>query len=252
MAQISLLPGERLDDLQIQGLRIIQRPDQFCFGIDAVLLSWFAQVRPGERVVDLGTGNGILPLLLCAKSRAAHIIGLEIQQEIAQRALRSVQLNGLEDRICIVQGDLRQAETLVSGQAFEVVVANPPYLRIGTGQMSGADARAIARHEICCTIQDVAMAASTILKMGGRLYMVHLCERMSEVCCALSERRLEPKRICLVHPYPGKAPNLMLIEAVKDAQPGIKWMAPLVVREEKNGPYTQQINEIYGRGERQS
>lgn len=240
-----LKPGERLDDLQRSHLRIIQNPEKFCFGMDAVLLSGFAKAKPGDRVVDLGTGTGIIPILMSAKTQAEHLTGLEIQPESADMARRSVLLNGLEERITIAEGDIKEASELLGAAAFDVVTCNPPYM-IGQHGLVNPDApKAIARHEILCTLEDVVREAAKLLRPGGKCYLVHRPFRLAEIIGTLLAYRLEPKRMRLVHPFADKEPNMVLIEASRGGNPRMTVEAPLIVYREP-GVYMPEIYEIYG------
>ena len=240
-----LREGESLVDLQRNGLVIIQDRRRFCFGIDAVLLSGFAKVRSGETVLDLGTGTGILPLLLSAKTEAEKLIGLEIQPESAEMARRSVELNGLAERISIVNGDLKDVSSLFGRGTADVVVSNPPYMTGGHGLVNPADAKAIARHEIACTFSDVARAAATVLRPGGRFYLVHRPFRLPELMTVLSDAGLEPKRMRLVYPSAEKEPELVLLGCVKGGKPSLKTEKPLILKDE-SGDYTREVRENYG------
>lgn len=240
-----LREGESLVDLQRNGLVIIQDRRRFCFGIDAVLLSGFAEVRSGETVLDLGTGTGILPLLLSAKTEAEKLIGLEIQPESAEMARRSVELNGLAERISIVNGDLKDVSSLFGRGTADVVVSNPPYMTGGHGLVNPADAKAIARHEIACTFSDVARAAATVLRPGGRFYLVHRPFRLPELMKVLSGAGLEPKRMRLVYPSAEKEPELVLLGCVKGGKPSLKTEKPLILKNE-SGDYTREVRENYG------
>lgn len=240
-----LREGESLVDLQRNGLVIIQDRRRFCFGIDAVLLSGFAEVRSGETVLDLGTGTGILPLLLSAKTEAEKLIGLEIQPESAEMARRSVELNGLAERISIVNGDLKDVSSLFGRGTADVVVSNPPYMTGGHGLVNPADAKAIARHEIACTFSDVARAAATVLRPGGRFYLVHRPFRLPELMTVLSGAGLEPKRMRLVYPSAEKEPELVLLGCVKGGKPSLKTEKPLILKDE-SGDYTREVKENYG------
>lgn len=240
-----LKPGERLDDLQRSHLRIIQNPEKFCFGMDAVLLSGFAKAKPGDRVVDLGTGTGIIPILMSAKTQAEHLTGLEIQPESADMAKRSVLLNGLEERITIAEGDIKEASELLGAAAFDVVTCNPPYM-IGQHGLVNPDApKAIARHEILCTLEDVVREAAKLLRPGGKCYLVHRPFRLAEIIGTLLAYRLEPKRMRLVHPFADKEPNMVLIEASRGGNPRMTVEPPLIVYREP-GVYMPEIYEIYG------
>lgn len=235
---------ERLDDLGCKGYQIIQDPERFCFGMDAVLLSGFAKVKPGQRVLDLGTGTGIIPILLAGKTQASHITGLEIQPESADMASRSVCYNGLTERISIVTGDLKEAGSLFGAASFDVCVTNPPYMVGGHGLKNTNEAKTIARHEVLCNLEDVASAASKVLVPGGMLYMVHRPFRLTELMLALTKYQLEPKRIRFVYPYVDKEPNMVLIEAKKGANPRVTIEKPLIVYDAPS-KYTKEILEIY-------
>ena len=226
-----LKPGERLDDLQIGGYEIIQSPGRFCFGIDAVLLSDFAKVKPGERVLDLGAGTGILPILLEAKNKGGVYTGLELQEESADMARRSVSHNGLDDRIQIVTGDIREAADLFGAASFEVVTVNPPYMIGEHGLKNENEALYIARHEVMCTLEDVLRESEKLLNWKGRFYMVHRPFRLPEIFMKMCEHRIEPKRIRLVHPYIDKEPNMVLIEGLRGGKPRLTVEPPLVVYE---------------------
>lgn len=240
-----LLPGERLDDLHRNGYRIIQKAEGFCFGMDAVLLSGFAGVGKRERALDLGCGTGILPILIEAKAGGGHFIGLEVQEELVSMARRSVALNGQQDRIQIVCGDIRQASALFGRDSFDVVVSNPPYMVSGHGKTNPDLRKTIARHEVLVTLEELLSETKKVLKQRGRFYLVHRTCRMAEVIHGLVEQGLEPKKIRFVHPYTDREPNIMLIEAMKGAKPGIRVEPPLIVYE-KPGKYTEEIYKIYG------
>ena len=223
---------ERIDDLQRNGYRIIQKKKGFCFGMDAVLLSGFAQVKEGEVAVDLGTGTGIIPILLEAKTNGKHFTGLEIQEEVAEMAGRSVRLNQLEDRVDIVRGDIKEASRLFGKASFDVVTSNPPYMNDNHGLKNPDLPKAIARHEVFCTLDDVCREASLLLKSGGRFYMVHRPHRLVEIITALKTYKLEPKRMKLVHPFADKEANMVLIEAVRGGKSMMKVEAPIIVYKE--------------------
>ncbi len=242
---IPLKENERIDDLQRNGYRIIQDPDRFCFGMDAVLLSGFAAVKDGARVLDLGTGTGIIPILLEAKTQAAHLTGLEIQTDSAEMAGRSVALNGLEEKIDIITGDIKEADKLFNAASFDVITCNPPYMIGQHGLVNPGDAKAIARHEILCTLEDVIGQAAKLLKPGGNFFMVHRPFRLAEIMVLLRAYRLEPKRMQLVHPFVDKEPNMVLIEANRGGKPRMTVERPLIVYREP-GVYMEEIYEIYG------
>ncbi len=242
---ISLKENERVDDLQLSGLRIIQNPEKFCFGMDAVLLSGFVRAKKGETLLDLGTGTGILPLLLSAKTECAHLTGLEIQPESADMARRSVAINGLEERISIVTGDLKEAGTIFAPASFDCITCNPPYM-IGNHGITNPEApKAIARHEILCTFEDVAGAAERFLRSGGRFYLVHRPFRLSEIMVTLTKHKLEPKRMRLAYPYADKEPNMVLIEAVRGGNPRMTVEPPLIIFDGP-GKYSGEMREKFG------
>ena len=236
---------ERIDDLERNGYRIIQDPERFCFGMDAVLLSGFARVKDGASVLDLGTGTGIIPILLEAKTGAAHLTGLEIQTDSADMARRSVALNGLEDKIDIVTGDIKEAGSLFDAASFDVVTCNPPYMIGKHGIANPQDAKAIARHEILCTLEDVISQTARLLKPGGNFYLVHRPFRLAEIMVLLSKYKLEPKRMQLVYPYVDKEPNMVLLEANRGGRPRMTVEKPLIVYQ-KPGVYMPEIYDIYG------
>jgi tRNA1Val (adenine37-N6)-methyltransferase len=240
-----ILPHERVDDLQRNHYQIIQDPGRFCFGMDAVLLSGFAHVKPGERALDLGTGTGIIPILLEAKTEGEHFTGLEIQPESADMARRSVRLNHLEERIDIVTGDIREASNLFGASSFEVVTTNPPYMIGQHGLKNPEDAKAIARHEVLCSLDDVLRESARLLKPQGRFYMVHRPFRLAEIFSRMVEYRIEPKRMKLVYPYIDKEPNMVLIEGARGGKSRLTVEKPLIVYKEQ-GVYTDEIYEIYG------
>ena len=237
--------GERVDELQRNGYQIIQNPQKFCFGMDAVLLSGFVRVKKAEEVLDIGTGTGIIPILLEAKTDGRHFTGLEIQPESADMARRSVALNHLEEKIEIVTGDICRAEELFKPASLDVITTNPPYMIGKHGLSCDTDAKAIARHEVCCTLEDILMQSARMLKPGGRFYMVHRPFRLAEIMSRMVEYRLEPKRMKLVYPYVDREPNMVLIEGVRGGNSRITVEKPLIVYKEP-GVYTDEILELYG------
>lgn len=247
--ETKLYDNERIDDLQYKGLRLIQKKDGFCFGVDAVLLANFVDVKKNDEVVDLGTGTGIISILLAGKSQAKFITGLEIQSEMAEMALRSAALNGLKDRVKIVNGDIKSSVELFGPSKFNVVVTNPPYMSRGGGLVNPLDLKAISRHEILCTLEDVVSASSRLLVPGGQLAMVHRPERLVDIVFLMRKYGIEPKCLRFVHPSPYKKPNLILIKGTRGGNPQLKMMEPLYIYDE-NGNYSKEINEIYCRGER--
>ncbi len=244
---VELKENERIDSLQRNGYRIIQNPQKFCFGMDAVLLSGFISqkaVKEGAHILDLGTGTGIILLLLEAKTDAAHLTGLEIQAESVDMARRSVALNRLEAKIDIIQGDIKEADRLFGAASFDMVTCNPPYM-IGKHGLTGEqEPKMIARHEILCTLEDVVRQAAKLLKPGGRFCMVHRPFRLAQIMTALCAYKLEPKRMQLVYPYADREPNMVLIEAVRGGRPRMTVEKPLVVYSSP-GVYTDEIYGIY-------
>ena len=242
----NLKPEERLDDLQIKGYEIIQSPGRFCFGMDAVLLSSYAKVRKRELALDLGTGTGILPILLEAKNEGEHYTGLEIQEESADMARRSVSHNGLEDKIDIVTGDIKEASGIFGAASFHVITTNPPYMIGEHGLKNENEALYIARHEALCTLDDILRESARLLKPKGRFYMVHRPFRLPEILAKMSAYGIEPKRMRLVYPHIDKEPNMVLLEGLRGGRPRMQVEPPLIVYR-KDGEYTEELLEIYRR-----
>ncbi len=242
---VELKENERIDDLQRNGYRIIQNPKKFCFGMDAVLLSGFVRVKAGARVLDLGTGTGIIPILLEAKTNAAHLTALEIQKESADMARRSVQLNGLADKIDVVTGDIKEADKLFQAASFDAVTCNPPYMIGQHGLTNPDEPKAIARHEILCTLDDVIRNAAKLLKPGGNFFMVHRPFRLAEIITVMTQYRLEPKRMQLVYPYVDKEPNMVLIEGCRGGRSRMTVEKPLIIFKAPN-VYTDEMYDLYG------
>lgn len=240
-----LKPEERLDDLQVNGYEIIQHPGKFCFGMDAVLLSNFARIKKGERVLDLGTGTGIIPILLTAKTEGEKFVGLEIQEESADMARRSVAHNGLEDKIEIVNGDIKEAASIFGPASFDTITTNPPYMIGHHGIENSSDTKAIARHEVLCTLDDILRESARILKPRGRFYMVHRPFRLAEILSKMVSVGIEPKRMRLVHPYIDKEPNMVLIEGIRGGNSRMTIERPLIVYKEQ-GVYSDELLGEYG------
>ena len=236
---------ERIDDLQCKGYQIIQKPKGFCFGIDAVLLSGFARVKRGQKVLDLCTGSGVIPILLEAKTDGAAFCGLELQEAYADMASRSVALNHLQEKVNIVCGDVKEIKKLFEPASFQVVTANPPYMTELHGLQNRYEPKTIARHEVTLTLRDVVEAASYVLPVNGTFYMIHKPFRLAEIFKVMKEYHIEPKRMRLVHPYVDKEPTMVLIEGLKCGKERITIEPPLIVYKEP-GIYTDEIFKIYG------
>lgn len=221
--------GERLDDLQLGGLEIIQDPDKFCFGVDAVFLSDFARVKPGETVLDMGTGNGIIPLLLSAKTQGRKFTGLEIQQDTAEMARRSVLHNHLEDRIEIVTGDIKEAAEIFKPAFFDVITTNPPYMLADHGLRNPDSSRAVARHEVLCSLDDILRESMRLLQDKGRFYMIHRPFRLTEIMIKMNHYKIEPKRIQFIYPHIDREPAMVLIEGVRGAKPRVTVEPPIII-----------------------
>ena len=235
---------ERVDDLHRNGYMLIQDPKRFCFGVDAVLLSGFATAKKGDKVLDLGTGTGIIPILMSAKTKAEHFSALEIQPESAEMARRSVLLNDLQDKIDIVEGDIKKAAEIFRPSYFDLITTNPPYMNFEGGLKNNFDTKTIARHEVLCSLDDIAAAAQRLLKFGGHFFMVHRPHRLTDIMCTLREHKIEPKKIRFVQPYLNREPNMVLIEGVRSGKPMVKVMPTLVIYKD-DGTYTDEIIDIY-------
>lgn len=240
----NLKEDERLDDLQRKGYRIIQNTKIFCFGIDAVLLAAFAQMSETDSAIDLGTGNGIIPMLMEARYGGTHFYGLEIQDMNVDMARRSVEMNGLGGKVEIVQGDIKTAAQIFGAGRYDVVTSNPPYMNENHGLINPDSHKAIARHEILCTLEDVVREAAKLLRVNGHFYMIHRPHRLVEIFDTLTRYKLEPKRVRFVHPFVDKEANMVLIDAIKGAKSMVKVEAPLIVYSEP-GVYTQELWDIH-------
>lgn len=239
--------NERVDDLEFKGLKIIQNKNGFCFGIDSVLLSDYAKdIKKGSKIVDLGTGTGIISILLSAKVQDSNLVGVEIQKEVAEMAKRSVLLNKLDSRIKIINNDIKEIDKILDNWTFDAVVTNPPYKKQGTGLQNGNEKQLISRHEIECTLEDIVSTSFKLLKNNGALYMVHRPERLVDICSILRKYKMEIKNIRFVYPKQDKEPNLILLKAVKNAKEFLKVEKPLIVYNE-DGTYTNEILKIYNK-----
>ena len=241
---INLNPDERLDDLQRDGYKLIQNSKIFCFGMDAVLLSSYAIVNEGDKVLDLGTGNGVIPILLKARTKGSHFTGLEIQDINVDMARRSVEYNQIQADVEIIQGDIKEASAIFGGASFDVVTTNPPYMNENHGLQNPESHKAIARHELLCTLEDVIREAAKVLKPQGRFYMVHRPHRLVEIFEQMRKFGIEPKRMRLVHPFIDKPANMVLVEGVRGGRPMLKVEEPLIIYQEQ-GKYTQEVIDMY-------
>lgn len=245
--EVILKENERIDDLEFKGLKIIQNTKGFCFGIDSVLLSDFAkEIKKGSTVLDLGTGTGIIPVLLCGKTNLKKIIGVEIQEDVAEMAGRTIKLNNLEDRFEIINENILNLKKIYQNQTFDAIVTNPPYKKKDTGIINESEKKIISRHEISATLEDFIKISSNLLKDKGSFYMVHRPERLAEIMTLMKDYKLEPKVLRLVFPNAESEPNLVLIKGVKNAKSFLKIEKNLVVYDE-NGNYTQEILKIYNK-----
>lgn len=241
---LKLNPNERIDDLQRNNLKIIQNDEWFCFGMDAVLLSEFAKANEGDVCLDLCAGNGIVSLLMSGRYDAKKYVGLEIQPDVVQMANRSIELNKLTDKVSMLSGDVREATSLFEAASFDVITCNPPYLTEHHGLVNPSEHKAIARHELLCSLDDVLNATSKLLKPRGHFFMVHRPFRLAQIISLMVEKKLEPKTMRLVYPYKDKEPNMVLIEGVRGGNQRLKVEKPLIVYEEKNR-YTKELLDIY-------
>ena len=244
----TVFPDETLEDLQLNGLKILQKKEAFRFGVDAVLLSHFVRVKKKQRVLDMGTGTGILPILLAAKTEAAWITGLEIQPEIAAMAKRSIDGNGLENRVEIISGDIKRVTSLLGAATYDVVVTNPPYTRAGGGLKNPEESKAIARHELFCTLEDVLRSGAQMLKPQGEFYMVHRPDRLTDILEGMRKMKMEPKLLQMVCPREGEAPSLILVKGIRNGKPGLKILPQLLIYD-KEGRYTKETRLIYSENE---
>ncbi|KEH98307.1 tRNA1(Val) (adenine(37)-N6)-methyltransferase [Clostridium massiliodielmoense] len=237
---------ETLDDLQLNGIQVIQKKEGFRFGVDAVLLANFANVKKNFNVIDLCSGTGIVPFIIAGKTEASNIKGIEIQEEMVEMADRSVKFNKLEEKVSFLCGDLKNIDVLKKLPKADVVTVNPPYKLANSGIVNPSDKMAIARHEVCCNLEDVIIACRTLLKDNKRMYMVHRPDRLADIITLMRKHKIEPKRIQMVHPNTKKAPNIVLIEGQRDGGAFLKWEPPIYVYND-NGGYSDQIEKIYGR-----
>jgi len=243
-----LKPDETLDDLLINDLKLIQKDRGFRFTLDAILLAHFATVKNKDRIVDLGTGTGVIPLILSTRADNLRIYGVEIQEEIAEMASRSVRLNDLEDTISILNDDIRKLHHTIEGGVYTLVTANPPYWTLNEGKPSVLQTRAFARHELNCVLEDVVATASKLLNYQGRFALIHRTERLCDILSLMRQYRLEPRRMRFIHPFAEKGAQHVLIEARKNAPKDLKILPPLIVYEQP-GKYSKEVLKWYGKEE---
>ena len=245
--EVELKENERIDDLQFNGLKIIQNIDGFCFGIDSVLLSDFAKnIKNNSKVIDLGTGTGIISILLAGKTNAKEIIGVEVQEEVAEMASRSIKLNDLENKIKIINDNIINLNNYFEKQSIDVIVTNPPYKKLNTGIINDSEKKLISRHEIKASLEDFIKISKDLLKDKGEIYMVHRAERLVDIIYLMRKYKIEPKQIKFVSPKLNKEPNLVLIKGIKNANEFLKFDNVLYVYNE-DGTYTNDILKIYGK-----
>lgn len=245
--EIKLKENERIDDLELKGLKIIQNKEGFCFGIDSVLLSDFAKnIKNNSLVLDLGTGTGIIPILLCGKTNLKKVIGVEVQEKIAEMAKRSIKLNNLEDRFQVINENILNLKNIYQNQTFDVVVTNPPYKKKNSGIINENHEKLISRHEIEANLEDFIKVSKDLLKDKGEFYMVHRPERLVDILSIMRKEKLEPKVLRMVYSNKNKEPKLVLIKGIKNAKPFLKVEKNLYIYDE-NGDYTDEILEIYNK-----
>ena len=244
---VELKENERIDDLEFKGLKIIQNEKGFCFGMDSVLLSDFAKnIKNNSTVLDLGTGTGIIPILLCGKTNLRKVVGIEIQQDVANMAKRSSQLNNLQDRFEVVNTNIIDLKNIYEKQSFDVIVTNPPYKKENTGITNENEAKLISRHEITANLEDFISISKDLLKDKGEFYMVHRPERLVDILSLMRKYKIEPKILKFVSPNKNKEPNLILIKGIKNANSFLKVEKNLYVYNE-DGKYTNEILKIYNK-----
>ena len=243
--------NERVDDLERNGYRLIQNPEVFCFGIDAVLLAHFARVsNHKQKILDIGTGTGIIPIVMHAIYQKGHYTGIDIQEQMIEMASRSVMLNEIEADVQMKTVDIKEYKEHFNSGEFDIITCNPPYMKGDCGLKNEHPSKTIARHEVACTLEDIISAASYMLKYGGKMCMIHRPHRLVDILATMRQYKIEPKVMRMIYPKQGKEPTMVLVEGVKNGRPELRVQPPLVVYNE-NGTYTDEINEIYGKKGRQ-
>ena len=243
--------NERVDDLERNGYQLIQNPEVFCFGIDAILLAHFAKVSHAkQKILDIGTGTGVIPIVMHAIYGKGHFTGIDIQEEMIEMASRSVCLNEIQEDVMMKVMDIKEYKAYFSSGSFDMITCNPPYMKGHAGLKNEHPSKTIARHEVACTLEDIIEGAGYMLKYGGKLCMIHRPHRLVDIFMAMRQNKIEPKVMRMVYPKAGKAPTMVLVEGVKHGKPELRVQPPLFVYNE-DGTYTDDINEIYGKKGRQ-
>lgn len=243
--EIKLNKNEKIEDLQFKNLKIVQDKDGFCFGIDSILLSDFArEIKTDAKVLDLGTGTGIIATLLCEKTKLKEIIGIEIQKEVYKMAQKSIQLNHLENKFKIINEDILNLNQILESQTFDAIVTNPPYKKKGTGIQNKQEKKTISRHESTASLEDFIRISKDLLKDQGEFYMVHRPNRIVDIFSLMRQYKIEPKKIRFVYTNKNSEPKLVLIKGIKNANPFLKVQNNLYIYKE-NGKYTEEMNQIY-------
>ena len=245
--EIKLNKNEKIEDLQINNLKIIQNKTGFCFGIDSILLSDFAkEIKKESKVVDLGTGTGIISILLCEKTKLKEIIGIEVQKEVYEMAKKSIKLNKLKNKFKIINDDILNLNKLIQKNTIDVIVTNPPYKKKGTGIKNEEEKKIISRHETTATLEDFIRMSKEILKDKGEFYMVHRPDRLVDILNIMRKYKIEPKKLRMVYSNKNSEPTLLLIKGIKNAKSFLKIEKNLYIYDE-NGNYTEEINKIYNK-----
>lgn len=245
--KIELKENERIDDLEYKDLKIIQNKDGFCFGIDAVLLSDFARnIKKNSKVIDLGTGTGIISILLCGKTELKEIIGVEVQKEVYDMACRSAKLNNLEDRFKVINANILNLDNILENNSFDVIVTNPPYKKQNTGVINEDEKKLISRHEILADLEDFIRVSSRLLKYRGEFYMIHRPERLADIFCLMRNYKIEPKEVRLIFSNNNSAPKMVMIKGVKNGGEYLKFRENLYIYTDE-GTYTDEILKIYNK-----
>ncbi|MCD7778637.1 MAG: tRNA1(Val) (adenine(37)-N6)-methyltransferase [Clostridiales bacterium] len=239
---------ERIDDLKRNGFKIIQNRDLFCFGTDAVLLAHFSKIKKGDRIIDLGTGNGVIPLLLCSMYDNINVTGIEIQHESAELCRRNIALNDVGGRMSLIEGDIKDAGRYFKAGAADVVVTNPPYMKTEGNFKNESIEKRLARHEILIDLKGIIEAAAYLLKYGGRFYMVHKPERLAEISSVMKNGGIEPKRIRFIQAGIKKEPSMVLVEGSKGGKQGLRVMPVFIIYDEEGKPTEEYNNIYYGEG----